>query len=296
MKWALLALSILTIPLGLKAQTSGSSFEGVVPVLLYHHIGDEEGRWTRTPEGFRRDLELLHERGFRPVSILEMVQGSLDVSESTKPVVIVFDDASPNQFKWLDDKITPDPTTAVGILEFFSAENPEWKGGATFCLLSAARGGNAFFGDRRTGVSDEDRRNKILFLYENGYELCNHSWWHGRLDKMSAAQAREQIARGMIAIDSIIPGEGGKVFALPLGMWPQDKDIAIKGEWVSPEGDTIIWNHQAVLLAGSDLSVGPAHPDFNPHAIQRVQVIGDNLSSILDRVDRRLERARRSRK
>ena len=36
---------------------------GRIPVVEYHLIGAEEGRWTRTPENFRKDLELLYSRG-----------------------------------------------------------------------------------------------------------------------------------------------------------------------------------------------------------------------------------------
>ncbi|MGH7447412.1 MAG: hypothetical protein ACRELT_07615, partial [Longimicrobiales bacterium] len=42
---------------------------GRIPVVEYHLFGAQETRWTRTPENFRKDLELLYERGYRPVSL-----------------------------------------------------------------------------------------------------------------------------------------------------------------------------------------------------------------------------------
>lgn len=282
---ALFSLVLLTFPTP-AADTTAPPYEGgLIPVLLYHHLGPEVGRWTRTPDGFRRDLELLHERGYRPIHVADMARRDIRVPRGFSPVVITFDDASPNQFRYLEDG-SIDPNSAVGILEAFADEHPEWRGGATFCLLSAAESGNAFFGDERTGVAPEDRRRKVRFLADAGYELCNHTWWHGRLDKRSAAAVREQIGRGQMAIDSVAPGAAGAVFALPLGLWPKDPTLAIRGEWVAPTGDTIRWNHQAVLLAGSAMALSPHHPEFDPHRIQRLQVIGDNLGALLDQLER----------
>ncbi len=259
--------------------------QGRIPVLVYHHIGSEDGRWTRTPDGFRRDLELLHARGYRPIRVADLAAGRIDLPRGLSPVVITFDDASPNQFHYLQDG-SLDPNSAVGVLEAFGERHPEWQGGATFCLLSAAEAGNAFFGDQRSGVSAGDRRRKIQFLAAEGYELCNHTWWHGRLDERSAQSVREQIGRGQMAIDSMAPGHAIRVFALPLGLWPQDRQLAVRGAWVSPPGDTVRWSHDAVLLAGSELARSPHDPEFDPHAIQRLQVIGDNLAELLDRVER----------
>src|SRR5215208_917616 len=39
---------------------------GRIPVLEYHLIGDKEARWERERGQFRKDLELLYARGYRP--------------------------------------------------------------------------------------------------------------------------------------------------------------------------------------------------------------------------------------
>ena len=43
----------------------------------------------------------------------------------------------------IDRPTSVDPASAVGILEAFAKGHPEWRGGATFCLLSAAEAGLA---------------------------------------------------------------------------------------------------------------------------------------------------------
>ena len=42
---------------------------GRIMILEYHRIDYPEGRWTRTPENFRRDLETLYARGYRLVNL-----------------------------------------------------------------------------------------------------------------------------------------------------------------------------------------------------------------------------------
>ena len=44
---------------------------GKVMVLEYHLIGYPEDRWRRTPENFRKDLQMLYDNDFYPVSVLE---------------------------------------------------------------------------------------------------------------------------------------------------------------------------------------------------------------------------------
>lgn len=45
------------------------------PVLEYHLIGRPEGRWQRTPENFRADLEWLHSNGYYPLNLKDVLSG-----------------------------------------------------------------------------------------------------------------------------------------------------------------------------------------------------------------------------
>src|SRR5688500_1454777 len=75
---------------------------GRVPILEYHIVGDSAGRWARRRGDFERDLQMLYERGYRPVTVAELVDGALDLPAGTSPVVFTFDDASPSQFRYIE--------------------------------------------------------------------------------------------------------------------------------------------------------------------------------------------------
>ncbi|HEY7437429.1 MAG TPA: hypothetical protein VIE41_19975, partial [Methylomirabilota bacterium] len=64
----LLALTLgAAVLAGAQAPAREANELGRVMILEYHKIDNPEGRWTRTPENFRRDLQRLWERGYRLV-------------------------------------------------------------------------------------------------------------------------------------------------------------------------------------------------------------------------------------
>jgi len=263
---------------------------GRIPVLEYHLIGPEEARWQRTPERFRQDLELLYARGYRPISVSELVDGAIDLPRGASPVVITFDDASPGQFRYIeqDGELVIDPTSAVGVLLDFARTHPDWRNRAVFCMLSNAEAGRSFFGNRGIeGQKDEWRHRKVRFLAEQGFELCNHTLYHAQLSKASDAFAQEQIARLQLAVDSAVPGYRIRTFALPLGLWPKNRDLVRRGSWTDAKtGRTIAYEHDAVLEVAGGPNVSPHDPAFDPLSIDRVQVFAGELEKTLDYLDR----------
>ena len=108
---------------------------GQIMVVAYHAFGAEEGRWERTPAGLRADLQGLYDRGYRPVNLIDMVTGKMDVPKGYSPVVITFDDGREGQFRYItgeDGQQSVDPTSAVGVMLAFNKEHPDWKLRATF--------------------------------------------------------------------------------------------------------------------------------------------------------------------
>ena len=251
---------------------------GRIPLFEYHLIGEKNGVYERTHQGLRRDLETMYQRGYRPVSIAEMLDKRIDLPAGQSPVILVFDDASPSQFRYIErnGQLEIDPNSAVGILIEFNKKHPDWRNRATFCLLPAAQAGRSFFGDKGIeGQKTEWRFKKVKFLADQGFELCNHTLYHARLDR-AGAKAEEFIARGDMAIDSVIPGYKVRAFALPLGMWPQNRELAKRGSWRDPKGRTISYSYDAVLEVAGGPARSPYDPQFNRHSIPRVQVIGDS--------------------
>ena len=57
------------------------------PVLEYHMIGRPEGRWQRTPENFRRDLEWLYSNNYYPLNLRDLLGGLSAVPPGKRPVL-----------------------------------------------------------------------------------------------------------------------------------------------------------------------------------------------------------------
>lgn len=262
---------------------------GRIPVLEYHLIG-AEGRWGRSPENFRADLELLYARGYRPISLRDLAAGDIDLPAGTSPVVFTFDDASPGQFSYLEDngELRIDPRSAVGIWLDFARDRPEWTNKAVFCMLSGAEAGRSFFGDKGIdGQKTAWRHRKVAFLAEQGFELCNHTLWHANLARYGDDMVQEQIARLQLAVDSAVPGYRMRSFALPLGEWPKNRELAARGSWTDPAtGKTTSYEHDVVLLVAGGPTRSPHDPEYDGQRVMRVQVYADELTKVLDRLDR----------
>jgi peptidoglycan/xylan/chitin deacetylase (PgdA/CDA1 family) len=265
---------------------------GRIPVLEYHLIGGQEGRWTRTPKNLRADLELPYSRGYRPVTLVDVAGRNINLPRGTSPVVITFDDASPGQFSYIerDGELHIDPRSAVGVWLDFAKEHSGWANRAVFCMLSGAEAGRSFFGNKDIeGQKTEWRHRKVRFLAEQGFELCNHTLWHATLSssRYDDAFVQEQIARLQLAVDSAVPGYRIRSFALPLGEWPKNRELAHKGTWTDPKsGKTTSYEHDVVLLVAGGPTRGPHDPEFDPLRMMRVQVYADELVKTLDRMDR----------
>ncbi|HEX2450084.1 MAG TPA: polysaccharide deacetylase family protein [Gemmatimonadales bacterium] len=289
----LAAAAWLGVTHGLSAQAApprAPNAAGRVLILEYHLIGDQDSRWGRSRDGFRRDLQLLYDRGYRPVTVAELVDGTFELTAGLSPVVFTFDDSSPGQFRYIekDGKLEVDPTSGLGIWLDFARTHPGWSPRATFCMLPAASHGHAFFGDKGIqGQQTSWRFPKLRDLAARGFELCVHTLWHANLATLSDAQVQEQIARSVIAVDSAVPGYRVRTFALPLGIWPKNRALARSGSWRDPRtGRLTSYAFDAVLRVSGGPAPTKGDPAFDPASLPRVQVIGDNLAHELDRIEK----------
>jgi hypothetical protein len=265
---------------------------GRIPVLEYHVIGDSESQFRITADHFRRDLQLLYGRGYRPITISQLLDKDFSaVPVGMSPVVFVFDDASPGQFSYIErnGQLEIDPTSAVGIWQDFASRHPDWKGKAVFCLLNGGEAGHNFFGDKPKyhGQKNEWRFRKVKWLADNGFELCDHTLWHARLSEYSDPVVQEQIARNVMGIDSAVAGYKIRTMALPLGLWPKNRSLAWQGSWNNPAtGTTTSYHFDAVLEVAGGPARSPYDPKFDPHSIPRVEAFGTQLAQALDRLDK----------
>jgi hypothetical protein len=265
---------------------------GRIPILEYHIVGDSDaGMFTISRSKFRKDLELLYERGYRPITVSQLVNRDFsDVPFGMSPVVFTFDDASPEQFSYVEreGRLEIDTTSVVGIWMEFQKRHADWKSRATFCLLPAAEEGHAFFGDKgQRGQRREWRFQKVKWLADQGFELCNHTLWHAQLSKYDGAFVQEQIARGELAIDSAAPGYDVRTFALPLGLWPKNRELAWRGAWTDKaSGRTFRYDYRTVLEVAGGPARSPFDPAFDGRSLPRVIVFGDEPRKTLDQLDK----------
>jgi len=251
---------------------------GRIMILEYHKIDYPEDRWTRTPENFRRDLETLYARGYRLVSLGDLLDGRLAVPAGTTPVVLTFDDSSPGQFRYLEQNGTLeiDPKSAVGILEAFLRERPDFGRGATFFVLPAANPPNRLFNQPAHAGK------KLQYLVSRGYEIGNHTLWHANLGRYDEATVRAQIAGAQQWIQRHVPDYRPRTLALPHGVYPKDVSWALRG---SANGAT--YSHDAILMVAGGAAPSPFSRAFDPVRLPRIQAVEAELASWLRYFERR---------
>ncbi len=235
---------------------------GKVMVLEYHLIGTPEDRWRRTPDNFRKDLQMLYDNDYYPVSVHAITTGQLDVPAGKTPFALTFDDSSAGQFRFIEKNGKPeiDPDCAVGIMESFKKKHRDFPLTATFYVLPAIKPSLRLF------AQPEYKKQKLEWLVKNGYEIGSHTWYHAQLSKLSDEGVQQHLAMFIKEIREFLPGYDAKSLALPLGMHAKNRKLESQGSF---EG--ITYKHESVMLVGSVSSVSPYDIKFNPLAIQRVQ-------------------------
>ena len=254
---------------GPKAKT-GPNELGRLLVVEYHRIGNNEGEWVRSEAHFRNDLQMLWDRGYRPVTMRDVANGNINLPEGTSPVVFVFDDSSLGQFYYLPSGEI-DPHSMVGMWEAFRARNPGWRGGGTWCVLPGAEHPSNFWGEKKSReIPKAEReaaiRKKVSFLVENGHEICNHTMWHAQLSKYPDAFVQDQIGSGQDSIATYLPQNyEWTTFALPLGMWPKTRSLAWHGTYRN--GKT--YDYKVVLEVAGGPQQSPFDRAWNGHSVKR---------------------------
>jgi peptidoglycan/xylan/chitin deacetylase (PgdA/CDA1 family) len=270
------ACALALVPSSALAQLPANEL-GQIMILEYHKIDSPEGRWTRTPENFRRDLERLWEKGYRLVALNDLLDGRIDLPAGTTPVVLTFDDSSPGQFRYLEKNgaLEIDPECAVGILEAFARTHPGFGLKATFYVLPAANPPNRLFNQ----PGHEAR--KLQYLVSRGFEIGNHTLWHANLAQYPEETVRRQLALAQQAIQRYVPGYRLRTLALPMGAYPREIAWAIRG---SADGSS--YEHDAILRVAGGPAPSPFSKRFDPLRLPRIQALESEISHWLDYFDR----------
>lgn len=238
-------------------QALGVNEVGEIMILMYHEIGEPESTWCRTPANFRKDLETLYEEGYRLLSMNDLLDGYIDIPAGCSPVVLTFDDGNNGQFRYLekDGRLEIDPHCAVGILEQFYSDHPDFGLAATFYIFYETPFGQA-----------EHVQQKLSYLAEKGFEIGNHCYSHGNLRRLSPKQARRELALQVKHTREYLPGYNVRSLALPFGEHPADMSYIIEGSFEGTD-----YRNDGILLVGSNPAPSPFSSDFNPAALPRVR-------------------------
>jgi hypothetical protein len=245
---------------------------GKLLILEYHRIAPETGVWTRSPQDFRQDLELLYNSGYRSLSMNDYVHGNIATKPGMHPVIFTFDDSSPGQFRYLiqNGKKEIDPDCAVGILLAFKKAHPDFGGNATFFVLPAADEPNKLFG--QPAYESE----KLAQLAQLGFEIGNHTLWHANLKKYEAETVRKQLALAVRAIDTAVPGYDVQALALPFGVYPRELSWAVEGSY-----GNISYHNAAILKVAGGPARSPFNVQWDPLHLPRIQVAGKSLEQLI---------------
>src|SRR6056297_559750 len=234
---------------------------GKVMILMFHSIEENDGVWKISKESFVKNLEYLFENNYYLVSLEDYIKGQMDVPAGKTPVIFTFDDGLKNNFKVIEEngELIIDPDSAVGIMEEFKRNNPDFNSTATFYLF----GTNPFRQKKHLDF-------KLNYLVENCYDVGNHTYDHAFLNKIkNKEEILFQLGEQEKFINEFIPEYEINTLSLPYGLRP-DEDLEkylIRGEY---EG--LKYEHIGILDVGSNPSYSWADKRFNFKEIPRIRV------------------------
>lgn len=230
---------------------------GKIPILEYHHISGNTGRWNRSAQQFKDDLLWLYNNGYVSMSLQNFALSHFDLPSGKKPVIFTFDDGLIDQFQYLSNG-SIDPKSAVGIMDSFYQQHPDFGRAATFFVNESVFGQPKFV------------KKKLEYLHKTGREIGFHTLKHTNLRKQSPAQVRKILLDQARSLQSLLP-EGMKLRALayPFGGVPKVGIHSIKSAQETGAGYDI----QLALLVGAEPAYPLYHAGADAFRVPRIQAI-----------------------
>ena len=232
---------------------------------MYHKFAEEErDEWTRSYDNFYKDLLYLYEHGYSSISLNDYINNNIKVPIGCTPVIFTFDDGTKGQFNLIRDEnnnLIANPKSAVGVMEKFYNEYPEFGLNGTFYINKTG-----YFGTEGT------RKEKLDYLINKGFEIGNHTSNHVNFSKVTNA---EEVINEVGALSKeVYDLTGYKInsLALPFGsMSKKYEENIIKGIYKDIE-----YENKALLLVGANPAPSHSSEDLNLYRLPRVRARGGN--------------------
>ncbi len=258
---------------------------GLVPIPMYHAFvkdtetkggattagGDGLDQWTRTISEFRADLQWYYDHDFFVIPMRDYVENAMNVPAGKHPLVLTFDDASTRQAMWIKNSsgtIMADPESALGVMEAFSAEHPDFGRGGYFAVLLY----NCF--NNPDGPAEmADCATKLNWMADHGYEIGNHTQGHQDLTDISDDDFRYQIGDPTLWIRAHVPAKAdmSSVLTLPFGAYPKRDLHPTQWEYLvdgfSYQGEAI--NLEGILQVNGGPAMSPVNAKWDRYGIAR---------------------------
>lgn len=262
-----------------------------IPVLEYHVITtDESGEadpFTRTADHMREDLQWLYDHDFYVITTREFIENRISAPAGKRPVILSFDDGHSSQFRWTDngdnDRLI-DPETAMGVLESFFKEHPDFGRGGQFAVLPF----NCFADDTPLNTID-DCPDKLRWMAANGYELVNHTAGHQDLLDVTDEEFAFQIGDPILWLNDIVEGDANMmdVIVMPYGNYPS-RDLHPGQREMMRNGFTFEGQEirlRGAFMVGANPTESPSSAGYDPLFIARIQAHKESLDRWFGMID-----------
>jgi peptidoglycan/xylan/chitin deacetylase (PgdA/CDA1 family) len=211
-----------------------------VPILTYHSLDDSGSVISTPPSVFRRQMQILHEKGFQALRLEDAVAAwTTGDPLPARPVVLTFDDGFRN------------------VLEHAAPVLGELGFGATVFVVAGHCGGkNDWYGQiSEVPILPLLTWTEVRQLADAGFGIGSHSSQHGRLDRLSGADAEAEVAGSKKALEDRL-GRPVTTFAYPYGL----------------AGEAARRLVAANYAAACSVELGVAREDDDRHWLRRVEM------------------------
>lgn len=240
---------------------------GKIMVVMFHNLvetyktGDK--LYTTTFEDFRKLLSTLYDSGYRLINLNDYLKNNINVPAGFIPMVFTFDDGTAGQFNLVDanGSLAANPKSAVGIMEDFNREHPDFGLKGTFFVNL---GDNTFPGKGKLAE-------RLKYLIDKGFEIGNHTYSHINLKKaVDSDIVQKEIGGNQKKMYELIPGYKFNALSLPYGAPSKElQSFVARGAFEGVEYENI-----GILEVGWDPALSPVNVKYNPLSIHRVRASG----------------------